>query len=228
MPISLIKEEETHILRVLPILLKKDEQFRGSLYAILSETFATKDDFTRVLEEIRLLREETNKRFEETNKRFEAIDRRFEELIKEMHYGFELQSKATRDLKITVDTIGARWGICAEKTLRNTLKELLLKNLKVTEVKELKIKDKDGYVFGYPEEVQIDLLIKDGEDYLVEISSSAGSSDVTILSRKAKLYERETNKKAKPVFVCVDMKDKGKDACKELGIQLITYEEIKE
>ncbi|MEW6103845.1 MAG: hypothetical protein AB1630_08560 [bacterium] len=48
MPISLIKEEQEHFLRVLPILLKKDEQFRGSLYTILSESFVKKDDFSEL------------------------------------------------------------------------------------------------------------------------------------------------------------------------------------
>lgn len=48
MPISLVKEEEAHIIRVLPILLKKDEQFRTSIYTILSETFVKKDDFSEL------------------------------------------------------------------------------------------------------------------------------------------------------------------------------------
>lgn len=48
MSISLVKEEEAHILRVLPILLKKDEQFRTSIYTILSETFVKKDDFSEL------------------------------------------------------------------------------------------------------------------------------------------------------------------------------------
>ncbi|MEW6096700.1 MAG: hypothetical protein AB1567_09265 [bacterium] len=39
MPISLVKQEQEHILKVLPILLKKDEQFKGLLYSILSQTF---------------------------------------------------------------------------------------------------------------------------------------------------------------------------------------------
>ncbi|MEW6605821.1 MAG: DUF3782 domain-containing protein [bacterium] len=250
MPVSLIKEEESHILKLLPILLRRDDQFRKEVAIVLSEALVRKDEINRVLEEIRLSREETNKRFEEqreeTNKRFEAMiaemkqmreetnrrfedsERRFEAFMKEMHEFRKETRQVIQDVSIKIDTVGARWGIFTEKTLRNTLKELLLKNLKITEIRELKIEDEKGYVFGYPQEVQIDLLIKDGEDYLVEISSSAGSGDVTTLSRKAKLYEAKTSKKPKPVFVCVNMRDEGKDACKKLGIQLITYDEIKE
>ncbi|MFH1861086.1 MAG: DUF3782 domain-containing protein [bacterium] len=189
---------------------------------------------------------ETNRRFEAMDRRFEESDRRFDSLVQEMHNGFELQSKATRDLEtkvdrgfelqskatrdlgIKIDTVGARWGIFAEATIRNTLKELLLKNLDATEVKEWRIHDKDGFVFGYPQEIQTDLLIKNGQDYLIEIKSSAGSSDVSILHRKAKLYERITGIFPKTIFVAVDMKEEGKKSCKELNIQVITYEEMKD
>ncbi|MEW5766398.1 MAG: hypothetical protein AB1797_02055 [bacterium] len=53
MAISLIKEEQEHIIRVLPILLKKDEQFKTSLYSILSETFVKKDDFSELKDIVR-------------------------------------------------------------------------------------------------------------------------------------------------------------------------------
>lgn len=178
----------------------------------------------QILEEIRSSREETNRRFEamqaqmdrrfeSMDRRFEAMDHKFESLVQEMHKGFELQSKATRDLGIKVDTVGARWGVFAESTIRNTLKELLLKNLNVTEVKEWKAPDKDGFVFGYPQEIQGDLLIKNGENYLVEIKSSASSGDVTILHRKGKLYEQITSTSPKLIFVAMNMKEEGKKSC---------------
>lgn len=260
MRVSLIKEEEEHILRVLPILLKKDDQFREEVSFVLSKTLATKDDLKQILEAM-------DRKFEAVNKRFEAADRRFESLVHEMHKGFELQSKATKDLEtkvgsldtkvgrletkvgsletkvdkgfqlqsnatrdlgIKMDTVGARWGIFAESTIRNTLKELLLKDLKIKEVKEWKAHDKDGLVFGYPQEVQIDLLLKNKEEYLVEIKSLAGSGDVTLFSRKNKFYTQTTGTSPKMIFVAVDMNNEGRKSCKELNIQLITYDELKD
>ncbi|MBU1752949.1 hypothetical protein KKG56_03695, partial [bacterium] len=110
----------------------------------------------------------------------------------------------------------------------NTLKELLLKNLNVTEVKEWRVQDKDGVVFGYSCEIQGDLLIKNGEDYLIEIKSSAGSNDVSILNRKAKFYEQLTGIFPKTIFVAVNMNEEGKKSCQSLDVQLITYDEIKD
>ncbi|MDI6792447.1 MAG: hypothetical protein QME81_06215, partial [bacterium] len=91
-----LKEEEEHILKALPALLKKDVWFRREVSVILSETLATKDELRQVLEEIRVSREETNRRFEAMQAQ---MDRRFEALVQEMHKGFELQSKATRELE---------------------------------------------------------------------------------------------------------------------------------
>lgn len=79
MAISLIKEEEEHIIRVLPILLRKDRQFRQEVSFILSDTLIRKDELTKILDEMRQGREETNTEMrqhrEETNKRFENKQR---------------------------------------------------------------------------------------------------------------------------------------------------------
>ena len=68
MPISLIKEETEHILRVLPLLIKRDEQFRGSLYTILGESFVKKDDFSElrdIVKELAVAQKRTEARMEE-------------------------------------------------------------------------------------------------------------------------------------------------------------------
>ncbi|MEK9149225.1 MAG: DUF3782 domain-containing protein, partial [Candidatus Desantisbacteria bacterium] len=83
MPISLIKEEEAHILRVLPILLKKDEQFRTSLYTVFSETFVKKDDFSElkeIVKELALAQKRTEQRVEELAIAQKRTEERVEEL----------------------------------------------------------------------------------------------------------------------------------------------------
>jgi hypothetical protein len=86
---AMIKEEERHILNLLPLLLKADRSFRHEISVTLSEIFPTRDEFKQIIEEIRQSREEANRRFEamerrfeapqeEANRRFEAMERRFE------------------------------------------------------------------------------------------------------------------------------------------------------
>jgi len=63
---------------------------------------------------------------------------------------------------------------------------------------------------------------------VIEIKLSAGSSDVSILHCKAKLYEQITGVFPKTIFVVVNMNEEGKKSCQELNIQLITYDEIRD
>jgi len=106
MPTTLVKEEQKHILRVLPILLRKDTQFKDSLYSILSETFAKNVEIKQILEEMRISREEANKRFEASDKRFEKMqeemrisreetNKRFEEMQQETNKRFEEMQQET-------------------------------------------------------------------------------------------------------------------------------------
>ncbi len=262
------KEEEEHILKALPALLKKDIWFRREVSVILSETLSTKDEIGKILEEMRISREETKQQFEATNRRFEDMDRKFYESIQELHKIFEPQEQKIKDVDtkvgaqgqaitelntkvdkldtkvdahgqaikdlavavnkvdIKIDTVGARWGIFAESTIRNTLRELLTKHLDVEEVVEWKVYDKDGVVFGYPQDIQIDFLIKNGEEFLGEIKSSAGSADVSVLSRKAKFYTQITGKNPKVLLVAVSINEECRKSCEKLNIQIITHEEI--
>ena len=45
----LVKEEEEHILRMLPLLLKKDAHFRREINVILTETFPTRDEMKQII-----------------------------------------------------------------------------------------------------------------------------------------------------------------------------------
>ena len=239
MSIPLIKEEERHILRVLPILLEKDQRFQTEVYSILNKTFATKDNLERMLEEMRIAREETNKRFEAADKRFEQAqeemriareetNKRFEEMHKEMHLGFEQQRKETRKLGMSIRTIGSRWGKETEVTIRKTLQELLLKKLEAKEVSEWKIKDKEGKV-GFPNsQIQADLLIRNGQHLLAEIKSSADEAHVDRLYKIGELYAEKVGIVPKLLFVAVTMDQEGVNLCQKLGIQLITYDELED
>jgi len=86
----------------LPRLLQEDPAFRAQVIGILSEVLVSKGELARLLEELRAMREESQRRFEaiieemramradferrfeEVDRRFEAVDRRFEAIIEEM------------------------------------------------------------------------------------------------------------------------------------------------
>jgi hypothetical protein len=69
----------------------------------------------------------------------------------------------------------------AEEAFKEGLKGLLKKELKLKfKVEKWKTYDEFGKVFGYPSEVEIDIIMtmKDKKLILIEISSHAKSSDI--------------------------------------------------
>jgi hypothetical protein len=79
--------------RALPRLLREHPEVRHELWGLMLEAFPSRQEFLAFLEELRALREESNRRFEglqhEIAQRFEAMDRRFETLLHEMNQRFE-------------------------------------------------------------------------------------------------------------------------------------------
>jgi hypothetical protein len=79
--------------RVLPQLLREHPEVRYELWGLMLEAFPSRQELLAFLEELRALREESNRRFEglqhEIAQRFEAVDQRFETLLREMTQRFE-------------------------------------------------------------------------------------------------------------------------------------------
>ncbi len=56
--------------------------------------------------------------------------------------------------------------------------------------------DAEGFVFyGRPDQIEIDLIIKDSKIIAIEIKSSVNKSDIAIFNRKVDFYEKVTGKK---------------------------------
>jgi hypothetical protein len=93
--------------RALPQLLREHPEVRHELWGLMLEAFPSRQEFLAFLEELRALREESNRRFEglqheiaqrfeamdrrfeAVDRRFEAMDQRFETLLREMNQRFE-------------------------------------------------------------------------------------------------------------------------------------------
>ncbi len=82
-------EFEDLIRQKLPTALREHSAFRFEIMDIIADVFATKDNFERLLEEIKELKEDGNRRFEEICQRFEKADQRFDEMNHIMNQRFE-------------------------------------------------------------------------------------------------------------------------------------------
>jgi len=211
------REIEKIIIEELPRLLAQSPAFRHQLIGIMAEVFVRKDELKQVLDAIRLLREDFNKRFEEHSKRLEEISLRLEEHSKrleehskrlEEHSSYiaqlikrqeehserinelmKRQDQGTKRLESAIGGLGARWGIMSEDSFREGLKGILKElGLKVERYIDY---DTEGTVFGRPEQIELDIVIKDSITLLAEIKSSISREEIYAFQRKVEFYERK-------------------------------------
>lgn len=212
-------------------LLKEDIEFRYTvagligLDEILKRLNKHDEKFIEILERLNKHEErfiEILKRLDKHDERFiqifERLDRHEEELVRlreDMNKGFEL-------IERHISVLGARWGIMAEDAFREGIKGLIEKefNFKIEKWKDY---DNEGFVYGYPSLVEIDIAIKDEKIILIEIKSHIRSSDVSIFNRKSIFYERKTNKKPYRLLMITPYADEDAiNASKNFQIEIYT------
>ncbi|MCR4293289.1 MAG: DUF3782 domain-containing protein, partial [Candidatus Kuenenia sp.] len=117
------------------------------------------------------------------------------------------------------------WGLRTEQSFRNALKGILreVSGLDVINVIEY---DEEGIIFGRPEQIELDLVIKNGHFMICEIKSSISKSDMYIFQKKADFYQKKHNRKAQRLIVISPMADKkAMEFAKDAGILVYSYVE---
>ena len=212
-------------------LLKEDEEFRFAvagllgLDTILSELKKLREDFNTFVKEQEKRWEENNKRWEEAYKRFEAIElelKKLREDFNKMAERVESLGRRMDSFERKLDALGARWGIMAEEAFREGLRGVVESILGVGRVARLILRDDGGEVYGYPSDVEVDIVIKNNIHVLVEIKSSISRGDVATFWRIGKLYEKTTGVKPKLVMVTPYVDEKTLELARNLGIEVYT------
>jgi hypothetical protein len=88
-----MSQMQEYILQVLPQLLQQNPKIATTIEGMLAHQFPPRDEFIQLLNEVKLLREDTNRRFEQVDQRFEQVERRIELLQTEMNQRFEQVEK---------------------------------------------------------------------------------------------------------------------------------------
>lgn len=168
------------ILTEVPRFIKKDPEIREFILRISSEKFAekkkTEDRFDRILNHLEKLGTEWNKKWEENQNTINAV---LEE-IKLLH----------RKYDTGIGALGARWGLRAESSFREAIKGIIEEHLPL-KVERYRAMDEEGIVFGRPDQIELDLIIRDGMVVVSEIKSSISKADVTIFLKKVNFYEQK-------------------------------------
>ena len=210
------------IAQELPELVQHDRELQQLVLSLARTQFADKTEtesrFDRLLAELRRDREEQSRRWEEQDRRWEGN----QQVIRQMLQSIQALS---RKHDSTIGALGARWGLYAEESFRSALKGILEDSFNVQVVRVVEY-DESGEVFGHPDQVELDLIVKDGLLILGEIKSSMSKADMVIFSRKASFYEKKHHCRASRLLVISPMVDKqAKVLADELGIQVYSYAE---
>ncbi|RKU13581.1 hypothetical protein C6502_04250 [Candidatus Poribacteria bacterium] len=296
---SLTEEEIRELIaNEFPRLITQNTEIRYELIGVMSETFAKKEDITAILNELRQMREESERQRvefreemqvlrEESNQLREESEQRWVEFREEMQvlreesnqlreeseqrwveFREEMQvlreesnqlreeseqrrvefrqemeaqreesnqlreeSRASRaylddELKRfhhTVQGLGARWGLQSEEAFRNGLAAILTDELGFR-VERYEGYDDSGSVFGQPEQVEMDVIIRNSSVIAIEIKSSVSRSDLSLFQRKVAFFEQTENVTVnRKFFISPFVDPNAVGLAARMGIELYTH-----
>jgi hypothetical protein len=135
----------------------------------------------------------------------------------------DTDKKFERKFDQTLGALGARWGLHSEASFRNALAGIL-KDFSDVEVLNVNEYDHEGVVFGHPDQVELDIVIKNGQLMVCEIKSSMNKSDMYTFERKVRFYEQKQGRTAHRMIVISPMLDRyAQPVAKKLGIEVYSY-----
>jgi len=225
----------------LPQLIGKDSSIRDFILRTVSEYYAPKQEteskFDRILAELQRDREEQNRKWDEQNRKWEEQNQkweeqnrkwdessqRFDKMQSQIDDSLEEIKKLSKKYDSTIGALGSRWGLYSEASFRNALKGILEDSfgVQVLNVNEF---DDEGEVFGRPDQVEIDVIVKNGLLILCEIKSSIDKAGMYIFDRKVSFYEKRHQRKAnRKMVICPMVDDRAKPVAQNLGIELYSY-----
>jgi hypothetical protein len=162
--------------------------------------------------------EEQNRKWDEQNRKWDEQNCTNNKLLEEITLSRSRQEQG-------IGALGSRWGIASEHSFRAALKGILEKSFGV-QVLNINEFDDEGLVFGRPDQVEIDIIIKNGEVILCELKSSMSKSDMYTFDRKAQYYERRHQRPVQRKLVISPMvHPTARPVAEKLGIEVFSYVE---
>jgi hypothetical protein len=245
MPTETLKEQ---IRRELPEWLRTDPELRSYVLELARDEFAdrrhTEGRFEAMLAELARDREEQTRKWEEQARKWEAQEYRWEaeerkweaqerkweeqldqwkrhqeEVWAEFRRLHEENRERDRRFERSIGALGSRWGLQSEQAFRDALAGILEESFGV-EVVNVNEYDDQGEVFGKPDQIELDVIIKNGLLIICELKSSIDKAGIYIFERKARFYERRHGRTASRLLVISPMIDaRAKKVAEKLGIE---------
>ena len=225
------------IKRELPVWLREDPELRAYILELTRQEYAaradTQDRFYEILAELRRDREEQARKWDKQSRKWDEQSGKWDEDARQWHeqnrkweeseqrfnrVHEEIMAQARRHDR-TIGALGARWGTQSEKAFRDALAGILEQTFGV-QVLNINEYDDEGVVFGRPDQVELDVIIKNGLLLICELKSSVDKAAMYIFERKARFYERRHQRQADRLIVVSPMIDaRAQQVAQRLGIE---------
>jgi hypothetical protein len=207
---------------------KKWEANQQVINEMLADIKMLSKKHDNTIEDLRRDREEQSRKWDEQKQKEDEQNKKWEanqQVINEMLAEIRTLSKKHDS---TIGALGSRWGLHTEQAFRNALKGILEQFAKV-EVLNITEYDDVGVVFGHPDQIELDIIIKNGILIIVEIKSSMSKPEMYIFERKVRFYEEHHNRKASEMIVISPMvAPNAIPVAEKLGIRIYSYaDEVK-
>ncbi|MFM7558561.1 PD-(D/E)XK nuclease family protein [Cylindrospermopsis raciborskii] len=211
------------IQKELPRAIAEEPGVRDFVLRTVSEYYTPRTEFDekfdRVLNELQRDREEQSRKWEENTQRLDRIEAQNSATLEEIQ-------KANRRYESAIGAIGSRWGLYSEASFRNGLKAILGQSFGV-EVLNLTLYDQEGEVFGRPEQVELDIIIKNGLTIVCELKSSIDKAGMYVFGRKADLYAKSQNRVVdRKIVISPIVDERAIPVAKSLGIEIYSYADM--
>ena len=218
--VQLVKEQLPALLEESPELERWIERLTAQRYANRQQT---ESRFDQLLGELRRDREEQSRKWAEQNRKWEESkaesDRKWAEQTEQnKRLWLEVgEQKSMLDRKI--GALGARWGIGSERAFRHALAAVLTESFGI-EVLNINEYDDAGEVFGRPDQIELDIIVRTGTLIIFELKSSTDRSQLYIFSRKIAFYEKRHQRTAdRKILVSPFIHPRAQELAQELGIE---------
>jgi hypothetical protein len=117
--------------------------------------------------------------------------------------------------------LGARWGMQTEEAFRQGMRAIL-QEVGFTTDRFLDY-DAAGEVFGHPEQVELDVVIRNGKVMVIEIKSALDHGNTYLFERKVAFYARKTGRPVDRKLIVTPYADnRAREVGLGLGVEICT------
>ena len=193
------------------------------------------EDLKTIVKELAQAQQRTEIRLEELAQAQQRTETRLEELAQaqqrtETQLGVLPQAQQKTDSALTrfertfttqMGGLGSRWGLQTKEAFRQEMRTIL-QDVGFTTERFLTYDDA-AEVFGHPEQIELDVVIKNGKVIVIEIKSSLDRGNTYLFDRKVAFYARHSGRHVDRKLIVTPYADtRAIEVSLQLGIEVCT------